>query len=418
MRSVIKRTSLLLVFALCASHAEDWPQFRGPSGQGYSQEHNVPLEWSESKGVTWKALVPGRGWSSPVVADGKVWLTTAVRGDPGEGGRALKVLAYDQETGKELVNTEVFQYSDMGQLNPKNSYASPTPILDGNRVYVHFGALGTAALSTAGDVIWTQRLRYESQHGGGGSPVLYRDLLIFSCDGFDTQFVVALDKNSGRIKWKTDRRPRGTQAYTTPLIIREGERDEVVSVGAFYTFAYDPMTGKPIWWVGYGQGFSNVPRPVYSNGLVYIATGFYEPLMLAVRAGGTGDVTDSGIVWTATRGVPLTSSPIVVGDEFYMVSDNGIASCMDAKTGRLYWQHRLGGNVSASPVFADGRIYFMNEDGQTTVIAPGKEFRLLATNQLGGATLASMAVSGGAVFIRTDRHLYRIDSAGPATQGP
>jgi outer membrane protein assembly factor BamB len=394
---------LLLVLAGVAGHAEDWPEYRGPTGQGHSSERGLPLDWSESRNVAWKTAVPGRGWSSPVVAGGRVWVTTAT-----EKGASLRALAFDVETGRELVNTEVVRIRGGELLNPKNSRASPTPIVEGDRVYVHFGADGTAALTTSGDVVWKIQLRYESQHGNGGSPVLYGDLLILSCDGSDTAFVVALDKRTGKVRWKTSRRYPADQAYSTPLVIRVGEKDQVVSVGAYRTTAYDPETGKEIWRVSYADGFSNVPRPVFGQGLVYIATGFQQPSLLAVRPDGTGDVTKTHIAWTLQRAAPYTPSPLLVGDELYVVSDIGIATCLDAKTGETHWQQRLGGNFSASPVFADGRIYFLSEEGAATVIAPGTVFRKLTTNQLDGATLASIAVSGGSLFIRSNTHLYRI----------
>ena len=263
--------------------------------------------------------------------------------------------------------------------------------------------------------MWKARFGYDSQHGAGGSPILFGDLLIFSCDGGDAAFVVALDKRTGKVKWKANRRFPYAQAYTTPLAIRVGDRDQIVSIGAFRTTAYEPASGKEIWRVSYGDGFSNVPRPVFAHGLVYIATGFQQPLLMAVRPDGTGDVTRSHVAWTLRRGAPLTPSPLLVGDDLYLVTDTGIASCVDAKTGAIRWQQRLNGNFSASPVFADGRIYFQSEEGVTTVIAPGAEFRLLATNTLDGATLASMAVADGAFFIRSNRHVYRIGA--PAGAG-
>ena len=389
------------------AHANDWPAFRGPAGQGHSAERGLPVEWSESQNVRWKTEVPGLGWSSPVVADGRVWLTTATN----EDGGSLRLLAFDIDTGREVVNVQVFRTSDVRSPNPKNSLASPTPIVENDRVYVHFGTYGTAALTTAGDVVWTTRFAYESQHGNGGSPVLYGDLLILSCDGFDRAFVVALDKRTGEVRWNTPRAQPISQAYSTPLVIRVGDQDQIVSVGAFRTTAYDPESGDEIWRVRYDDGFSNVPRPVYGHGLLYVATGFQVPSVLAVRVDGSGDVTDTHIAWTLRRGAPLTPSPLLVGDELYLVSDLGIATCLDATTGERRWQRRLGGNYSASPVFADGRIYFQSEEGKTTVLAPGKEFRTLATNQLDGATLASMAVSDGALFLRSSNHLYRIGSA-------
>jgi outer membrane protein assembly factor BamB len=402
----VKRPLIAALVLSCARAAggADWPQFRGATGQGHSAERGVPFEWAESRNVIWKSEVPGLGWSSPVVANGRVWLTTASE----DRSVSLRALAFDVATGRQIVNVEVFKLSRTNEINPKNSRASPTPIVEGDRVYVHFGADGTAALTAAGEVLWRARFPYDSQHGNGGSPVLYRDLLILNCDGYDAAFVVALDKQTGKVRWKTSRRRPWSQAYSTPLVIRVGERDQLVSIGAFRTAAYNPSTGEEIWRVGYGDGFSNVPRPVYADGVVYIDTGFQEPSLLAVRADGMGDVTSSHVLWTLRRSVPLTSSPLIVGDELYMVSDIGIASCVDRKTGRIYWQQRLGGDYSASPTFADGRIYFLSEDGVATVIAPGHEFRKLATNELNGATLASMAVSDGSIFIRSNRHLYRI----------
>jgi outer membrane protein assembly factor BamB len=395
---------LLVVLAGVAARAEDWPEFRGPTGQGQSSERGIPFEWSESRNVAWKASVPGSGWSSPVVAGSRVWLTTAVK----ERGGSLRALAFDVASGRELVNTEVFRVRSADPLNAKNTLASPTPIVDGDRVYVHFGADGTAALTTGGEIVWKIRLAYDSQHGNGGSPVLYHDLLIVSCDGSDTAFVTAIDKATGKIRWKTSRRQPWDQAYSTPLVIRVGDRDQLVSVGAYRAAAYDPESGKEIWRVSYADGFSNVPRPVFGHGLVYIATGFQQPLLIAVRPDGTGDVTRTHIAWTLRRSAPLTPSPLLVGDELYIVNDGGIVSCLDAATGALHWQQRLGGSFSASPIVADGRIYFLSEEGIATVIAPGKEFRKLASNQLDGATLASMAVSSGSIFIRTQSHLYRI----------
>ena len=397
----------LLVLISADVRAEDWPQFRGPTGQGHSSERGLPLDWSESRNVKWKTAVPGRGWSSPVVAGGRVWLTTSVKAN----GASLRALAYDEETGREAVNVEVFHLRSADLLNAKNSHASPTPIADGDRVYVHFGAEGTAALTTSGEIVWKTRLPYQSQHGNGGSPMLYGDLLILSCDGSDQAFVVALDKRTGKVRWKTWRRQPWDQAYTTPLLIRVGEQDQVVSVGAYRAAAYDPQTGKELWRVSYGDGFSNVPRPVYGHGLVYIATGFQQPTLLAVRPDGSGDVTKTHVAWTLRRAAPLTPSPLIVGDEIYVVNDGGIASCLDARTGDTHWQQRLGGEYSASPVFADGRIYFLNEEGTATAIAPGKAFVRLATASLDGATLASIAVAEGSFFIRSDTHLYRIAKA-------
>jgi outer membrane protein assembly factor BamB len=237
---------------------------------------------------------------------------------------------------------------------------------------------------------------------------LYSDVLIVNCDGFDQAFVVALDKRTGKTRWRTSRPEPWSQAYSTPLVIRVGERDLIVSVGAFHAAAYDPQNGKEVWRVDYPEGFSNVPRPVYGAGLVFITTGFQQPSMLAVRPDGKGNVTRTHVAWTSSRGAPLTPSPLLVGDDLYVVTDAGIASNMDPRTGAIRWQHRLGAGVSASPVFADGRLYFLDEEGRTTVITPGPTFQQVAVNALDGATLASMAVASQSFFIRTGTHLYRI----------
>jgi outer membrane protein assembly factor BamB len=396
---------LFLIAAILAQDwaAKDWPQFRGPDGQGHSDEDGLPLQWSETQNIAWKTAIPGRGWSSPVIRGNRIWLTTAT-----DEGKSLRAVALDRETGKLLKNIEIFHLQSPGTINTKNSCASPTPILENDRVYLHFGAFGTACITQSGETVWKTRLAYDNgQHGPGSSPVLYEDLLIVSCDGRDVQYVVALDKKTGKVHWK--KRREGDQAYSTPLVVRLREGDQVISPGALRTIAYEPRTGKEIWQVRYGNGFSNVPRPVFGHGLAYICTGFQEPSLLAVRVDGHGDVTRSHIAWALSRGVPLTPSPLLVGNELYMTSDNGIATCVDALTGQEHWRIRIGGSYSASPVYADGRIYFLSEEGRSEVIAPGKEYRVLATNQIDGATLASMAVAQGSIYIRSQTHLYRIN---------
>lgn len=397
---IIRVATLLL---LLVSFADDWPQFRGPTGQGLSEERNLPLTWSETKNVRWKVEIPGRGWSSPVIQGDRIWLTTAT-----EDGRSLRAIAVDVNTGAIQQNVEVFRLKSPKLTNGKNSFASPTPIVEGDRVYLHFGAYGTACITQTGEIVWKTKLDYDNgQHGPGGSPVLYDDLLIVSCDGLEQQFVVALDKATGKVRWKKMR--EGYQAYSTPLVVNLPAGDQVISPGAFQAIAYEPRTGKEIWRVRYGEGFSNVPRPVYGNDLVFICSGFQEPSLLAVRVDGRGDVTKK-IVWKLDRGIPRTSSPLLVGNEIYIVNDNGIATCIDAKTGAELWRARLDGNYSASPIYADGRIYFLSEEGVSIVIAPGRQLKPLATNQLDGPTLASMAVSHNSLFIRSATHLYRISN--------
>ncbi|MBM3764836.1 MAG: pyrrolo-quinoline quinone [Acidobacteria bacterium] len=384
--------------------ASDWPQFRGPSGQGLSPEKGLPLDWSDTKNVAWKTAIPGTGWSSPSIAGDRIWLTAAT-----ERGASLRVIAVDSATGKIALDKEVIRVTDKGPgIHGKNSFASPTAIVSGERVYLHFGFYGTACVNLKGDVLWKHTLKYEPQHGPGGSPVLFEDLLIISCDGFDAQYVVALDAASGKVRWKTPR-GKGNQAYTTPLVIDVEGRAQVISPGAHHAYAYDPRTGKELWYIEYGSGFSNVPRAVYAHGLIYICSGFFEPVLFAVRPTGKGNVTKSHVAWSHKRAVPLTPSPVVVGDEIYIVSDNGIGTCLNANTGEVRWTQRIGGNHSASPLAADGRVYFLSEEGECTAIAPGKTYKELARSSVGERTFASLAVSGKALYLRGERSLYRLE---------
>ncbi len=390
--------------------ADDWPEFRGPTGQGISTATHVPLEWSPTKNVKWKTEIPGRGWSSPALSKGRIYLTSAVSRE--SEPVSLQALAVDAANGKIVWDVEVFRWSTptKGALHSKNSLASPTPIVQGERVYVHFGHMGTAALSLDGKILWTQReLSYEPVHGNGGSPILIGDLLIFSCDGGRDPFIAALDSKTGKLLWKT---PRNTPAqrtfsFSTPLEIKVDGIQQVISPGSGIVAAYDPTGGSEIWRVRYGEGYSVVPRPVYAQGLIFVSSGYDAPELLVIRTDGAkGDVTESHLAWSSKRGAPNTPSVLVVDDLVYFVSDAGIATCADAKTGKVHWTERLGGNFSASPVFAEGRIYFQNEDGVGFVIKHGKIFELLAKNDLEEQTLASYAVTDSRLFIRSKSHLW------------
>lgn len=401
-------TLATLLSFLSPGRADDWPEFRGPTGQGHAKADNVPLEWGQNKNVVWKQPVPGRGWSSPVLRNGRVYLTTAVEGKAMD--LSLRALCLDAATGKPLWNTEVFAGKKAGRVHSKNSHASPTPITDGKRLFVHFGHLGTACLDVDGKVLWRQTsLTYAPVHGSGGSPILVDDLLVFSCDGSDKQFIVALDTATGKVRWQTDRKSEAVKkfSFSTPLLITVNGRRQLVSPASDAVCAYEPESGKEMWRVRY-EGYSVIPRPVFGHGLVFIITGYDTPQLLAIRPDGRGDVTATHVAWQTRRGVPHTASLLLVGDELYMVSDLGVASCLDAKTGRVHWQERLGGGYSASPLYAGGRVYFQSEDGDGIVVKPGKQFERLAKNALEERTLASYAVADEALFIRTEKHLYRI----------
>lgn len=396
----------------------DWPQFRGPGGEGHSVARGVPLHWSASSNVVWKTVVPGSGWSSPVLQDGRIYLTTAVPQGGDDAGqateRSLRALCLDAGTGQVRWDVEVFrQEAGAPGIHSKNGHASPTPIAAGDRIFVHFGHQGTACLNRAGEIVWRQRsLKYAPVHGNGGSPVLVNDLLVFSADGGQDPFVAALSQADGSVRWKTPRQTTAAKkfSFSTPQVIEVKGRKQVISPGSGMVGAYDPEDGREIWRARYGEGYSVIARPVYAHGLLFVSSSYDRPVVYAVRPEGSGDVTETHVAWTASRGAPNTPSMLVVGDELYFVSDAGIASCVDARTGRVHWSERLGGGFSASPVHADGRIYFQNEAGLGVVIRPGTKFEKLAENDLGERTLASYAVDDGALFIRTAGHLYRIGS--------
>ena len=391
--------------------AHDWPEFRGPTGQGHSPAKDVPVRWSSTENIAWKRAIPGAGWSSPVLVNNRLYLTTA---KSAEGARSLELsaLCLDAQDGTLLWSTDVFRPEDGSNLHRKNGYASPTPLVSDGRLYVHFGHLGTACLDLAGRVQWRQTsIKYPSMHGNGGSPILAGDRLIFSCDGLTNPAVVALDRDTGEVRWKTprhnDRVPKKF-SFSTPLLINNAGRLELISPGAGGTYAYDPAEGRPLWQVSTGNGFSVVPRPVFAQGLLFVGTDYDFPKLFAIRPGGEGDVTATHLSWQTGRGAPSTPSALVVGAELYFVSDAGVATCADAKTGRVHWNERLGGGFSASPVFADGRIYFQNEEGAGYVLKAGKTFELLAKNELGERTLASYAVDDGTIFIRSAQNLFRV----------
>jgi len=404
------------LFSATALHAGEntWPQFRGPGGQGLSGAVGVPVKWSAEENVAWKTEIPGKGWSSPVVDQGKLYLTTAVGGGAEGGEITLRALCLDAKEGRILWDTEIFkpEPGPAAAMHRKNTLASPSPIVTKDRLYVHFGHLGTAALDLQGKIVWTQtELKYPPVHGTGGSPALIGDALVFSCDGQSDPFVVALDAATGQVRWKTPRQsPAKKQfSFSTPLALTLDGATQVISPGPGFVGSYDVKDGHELWRVGYGEGYSVVPRPVYAHGLLFVSSSFDKAVLKAINPeGAKGDATESNVAWSYAKGAPHTASTLALGDELYFVSDGGIATCADAATGRINWTERLGGNFSASPVAAEGRLYFQNETGVGTVLKAGPTYEVLATNELGEATLASPAVADGALFIRSEKYLWRI----------
>ena len=425
--------SLLLL--LTNVNAESiWPQFRGPDGQGHSEATHLPLTWDENTNIAWKVPITGVGWSSPVVAYGKIWLTTATQVTASEADRAertadsviasqldvaqaisLWAIELDLQTGLSAKMHKLFDVESPQPVHSLNSYASPTPVIDSGRLYCHFGDYGTACVDTStGQIIWQKRLQIDHGVGPGSSPLLYDDLLILVCDGMDKQYVTALHAANGEVAWHTDRPEiRATKgdfrkAFATPLLINVDGNDQVIIPGAQWCVAYEPRSGKEIWRVDYDSGFSNVPCPVYDGEHVFICTGFGSDELWAVRPTGRGDVTQTHVDWKKKKQIPKMSSPLLWKNLLYIVSDSGVAQCFDASTGEDKWKERMGGKYSASPLYSDGKIYFCSHEGRTTVIAPGDEYQVLAENDLDGQLMASPIVADGDLLLRTDSHLYRI----------
>lgn len=398
----------LALCVACALVAGDWPQFRGANSDGHAGKVNTPLEWSDSNHVAWKVPIPGLGWSSPSVVEGKVYLTTAVARGP---GLSLRVLALDAQTGKVIWDKEVRSVAKAPSIHTKNSHASPTPLVRDGAVYAHFGALGMYRLAAAdGNLVWEcNELDYPPRHGSGGTPVLHDGKLVVACDGSSDPFVAAVDATTGKVAWKTPRsiKSKISHSFVTATITLVDGKPQVLAPGPDHFAAYDLATGAEIWRV-MAPGWSVVPQPAVGHGMVFYNHDYDNPELMGVNLGGKGDVTATNVVWRIKKNAPSTPSPLLVGDELYFVSDKGVASCVDARTGEKNWMERLGGEFSASPVLANGRILFLNETGQATWIQPGKKFAILGKNQVPGRTLATPAFTEKAMFLRTDEFLYKI----------
>jgi len=433
------RVALLFGYFLASTtaYAGTWLQWRGPDASGHFEGTGFPTEWNSKKNVVWKVKIPGRGHSSPVVEGDLVWLTTAYETPASEedakkrlkvntGGQPLNLLAkvslravqINPETGKVLRDIEVFNKEKPQWVHKLNSYSSSTPCLKDGKLYCHFGAYGSACLDAkSGKIIWKnndKRLWVMHENGPGSSPVLWGDLMIFHLDGSDKQSITALRQDTGKIVWQTKRsgkmnsNPQLKKSYATPILVENKGSELLLSPAADWLYCYEPATGKELWKLPYGLlGFSNVSRPVAGNGMVFLSTCFMKGEILGILL--NGDKLPE-IKWRA-RSAPKMPSPILVDDELYLVNDAGIASCLDAKTGELHWRERLHAEFSASPTYADGKIYFCDRNGVTHVVKPGKTLEVIAKNELDGtAHMASFAPYGKAFLIRTNEALYRVES--------
>ena len=407
MRAAITFAAILGLM-MCASADSTWPEFRGPSGDGHAEDANPPVAIDESV-VRWKTAIHGKGWSSPVVWGSQIWLTTAT-----EDGTQMSVVCVDRATGRIVHDLVLLQNKVPAFCHPMNSYATPTPVIEEGRVYVHFGSYLTACLDTStAKVLWERRdLECDHWRGPASSPILYDGKLFVAYDGFDLQYVVALDKMTGKTVWKQKREidygtDNGDQmkAYCTGQVIDVAGQKQLIYPSAVATIAYDPSSGEPLWTV-YHAGMNASARPLFGEGLVFITNGMGS--MVAVRPDGKGDVTGTHIVWSDRKGVAKKSSQLLVDGLFYMNSDDGVVSCREPKTGDILWQKRAGGEYAASPIYAGGRIYFFSTDGNILTIKPGREFKLLAETRLGDGFMASPAVVGNEMILRSKSHLYSV----------
>ncbi len=413
MRALVWICAVLAIGTLfvAAQAEENWPAFRGPTGNGLAKSSSAPIRWSETENIRWKTAIHGKAWSSPVLWGKQIWMTTAT-----PDGKELFAVCVDRETGRITLDRKVFDVPEPAFCHPFNSYASPTPVVEEGRVYVHFGSPGTACLDmTTGQTLWERRdLPCDHYRGAGSSPILVGDLLILTLDGFDLQYLVALDKHTGKTVWKKPREIAYStsdgdyrKAFSTPAVLNVGGKPQLISPSAEATIAYDPATGAELWRVRHG-GMNAASRPVFGHGLIYLTSGHTAQLW-AVRQGLSGDLTETGVAWRVVRGVPTRASLLLVGDLLFMVSDQGVASCLDARTGKTHWQERLGGGYSASPVSCNGCVYFADELGKTHVLKAAPRFERLAVNELDEGCMASPAIVDRALYLRTRTHLYRIE---------
>jgi outer membrane protein assembly factor BamB len=416
------------LFLAVAGAAENWPQFRGPTGDGHADAKNVPITWSEKENIRWKTAIHDKGWSSPVIWGNQIWLTTVkekyasdapTENTPKRVPRPEWIEMYavcvDRSSGKIVHDIMLYKQGNPDYCISFNSYGTPTPVVEAGRVYLHFGSHGTFCVDTqTGKLLW-ERVDLQCDHyrGPGSSPIVFGSLLFLTFDGYDQQYVAALNKEDGKTAWRKDRHIKYTstnpdyfKAYSTPSILDLNGKPQLISPSAEATIAYDPKSGDELWRVHHG-GMNEACKPVFGHDLIYLSSG-HTSNVLAVKQGGSGMLPPSAIAWRTIKAGPSRPSLLLAGDGLFMVSDNGFASCVDAKNGKQHWQERLGGGFSASPVLADGRIYMCDQDGKTQVIAASTVFKSEAVNKLDDGCMASPAIVGDAIYVRTKTNLYCI----------
>ena len=408
-------STLVCQLTTCRLIAEDsWRQFRGNHGNGLALDASVPTQWSDSQNVTWKTLVHDRGWSSPVVEGDEVWLTTAT-----EDGLKMYAMCISLSSGKILHDQLIFENQEVSpDYHVTNSYASPTPVLDDQYVFIHFGSYGTACLKRNDcSVVWQRRdLPCNHFRGAGSSPILFDDMLIFHMDGFDYQYAVALDRQTGETRWKVDRDiDWGTEngdfykAFSTPIVIEAHGQTQLISPASMACMALNPWNGQEIWRVRY-QEHSTTVSPVFDGNHLYISTGFGKAKMMCVRVDGSGDVTDTHVDWIQAKGIGSKPSPVLVGERLFDITDDGILARLDLTNGEAAWRTRLGGKFSASLIATSSNLIAVDHDGKGYVFSLSDEPELLAENVLPDGCNASPAIVGNSLLLRTTTHLYRFDA--------
>lgn len=401
--------------------SDEWPLFRGPTSDGTTTAPHLPQRWSETENVRWKTAIPQPGWSSPVIRDNRIWVTGATT-----NGLDYFAYAIDGRTGRTLIEKQLFHCEAPEPLgNAVNGYASPTPVLDAKHVYVHFGCYGTACLdASTGEVLWRRTdLLCRHYRGPGSSPLLYRDRLILTFDGVDVQYVTALDAQTGKTVWRSDRtiqwqdldangKPKREgdfrKGFATPIVIEATGKSQLISPASSVLFSYDPDTGKELWRVA-NTAYTPAVSPIFADGLVLAVTGHGAVEMRAIRPNGAGDVTGTHVAWRLSgKDVPLTPSPVALDGLLYMLADHGALTCIDLPTGKVLWRELLGGSYVASLIHDGRHIYAFSNSGKTTVLRAGRTFEKLAENRLDAGFMASPAISGNDLILRTKTHLYRI----------
>jgi outer membrane protein assembly factor BamB len=439
MRAPLALVSFLATTALAAS-AEDWPQWRGPHGNGVSGEKGLPSSWSSDR-TAWKARLGGLGISSPIVWGDRVFVTsqtgrsprragdhpTLIRGDEAKDEKPLGagassearteflVEAFDRKDGRRLWEYRLAAEGELPEVHDKHNLASPSPVTDGEVVIAWFGTGQLIALRPDGKLLWQRNLArdygpFKISWGHGSSPALFGDQVILLCDHEPGSYLLSLDKRTGKERWKVDR-AKGSVSYSTPTVVRVNDSDELVVNSTTRIDAYDPRTGALLWWAGEPHRFG-VPVPAFHDGVLYMSRGYRSGPYLAVKAGGRGDVSKTHVLWSVPTGAPYISSLVYYDGLVYMASDVGVVSALDPRSGERVWQERIPGIFTASPVAGDGKVYLVSETGDTIVLAAGREARVLSRNPLGERIAASPAVAHGRLFLRSDEHLIAIGPAG------